>query len=175
MAELRIRHRLLQICERVQTEARLLSGATAHQSRSAVLDQLARDAYRPYAPFWKGTWADEARFSEWARPHSLRVTIQSTGTSRHPQPAPGQHLHRECELLVQGQRGAGPAGSGTSCWSGWTAWSFSDGTMLIWISPRSARPGGDRVDARARAHTHGHGASTVNRPRQRHGTAAHDQ
>ena len=38
----------------------------SHQSRSAVLDQLARDVYRPYASFWKGYMGDEARFREWA-------------------------------------------------------------------------------------------------------------
>src|SRR6267143_1621069 len=38
----------------------------SHQSHSAVLDQLARDVYRPYASFWKGYMGDEARFREWA-------------------------------------------------------------------------------------------------------------
>jgi hypothetical protein len=35
-------------------------------SRPAVLDRLAREAYRPYASFWQGYVGDEAQFRKWA-------------------------------------------------------------------------------------------------------------
>jgi Predicted Zn-dependent protease (DUF2268) len=35
-------------------------------SRSAVLDRLAREVYRPYASFWQGYLGDEAQFRQWA-------------------------------------------------------------------------------------------------------------
>ena len=102
-------------------------------SRPDVLDRLSRDAYRPYASFWKGYLGDEARFRDWAgtalfaKEHPIHTRIGAVLELRL------DSLFTSISSWLVTTTGRRPRGVWYIVFGpGWTDMGgFNDGTMLV--------------------------------------------